>query len=370
MTENELNESIPKVALEAVLQANAQVTENMLPVSGIEYDGALAIDSMLEKFRVFGFQATNLGLAAEMVDRMFSWRLSDDPLQESDEGTPYADPEVRRKTKCTIWVSFTSNMISCGLREAFVFMAKHRLVDVFVTSGGGVEEDLIKCLGHTYIGKFNLDGADLRNKGWNRIGNLLLPNENYCAFEDWLQPILDEMHTEQIEKGTIWTPSSFIDLLGSKINDESSLYYWCHKNKIPVFCPGLTDGSIGDNLYFHTYRKSTPTTLYLDIVKDIRLINDFAVKCKKSGLIILGGGLPKHHVCNSNLMRNGADFAIYVSTAQEYDGSDSGANPDEAVSWGKIKPHTDPVKVHADASIVFPLIVAGVLTKHVNRQFE
>ncbi|BAM39767.1 deoxyhypusine synthase [Theileria orientalis strain Shintoku] len=367
---SEMEESIPKVALEAILHENVEVTDDMLPVKGIHYEKDLKIDTLLEKFKNFGFQATNLGFASEMIEKMLSWRLSDEEVTEDEVGTPYEDPEVRRRTKCTIWVSFTSNMISCGLREAFVYMAKNKLVDVFVTSGGGVEEDLIKCLGNTYIGKFNLDGADLREKGWNRIGNLLLPNENYCAFEDWLQPILDDMHKEQVEKGKIWTPSSFIDLMGERINDESSLYYWCHKNRIPVFCPGLTDGSIGDNLYFHTYRKDAPDTLYLDVVKDVRTVNDLAVKCKKSGIIILGGGLPKHHVCNANLMRNGADYAVYISTAQEYDGSDSGANPDEAVSWGKIKAHTDPVKVHADASLVFPLLVAGVFKKHEKRQYE
>ena len=73
-------------------------------------------------------------------------------------------------------------------------------------------------------------------------------------------------------------------------------------------------------------------------------------------MIILGGGVVKHHVCNANLMRNGADFAVYINTGQEFDGSDSGARPDEAVSWGKIKATARPVKVYADATLVFPQI--------------
>ncbi|KAK3275721.1 hypothetical protein CYMTET_16165, partial [Cymbomonas tetramitiformis] len=66
----------------------------------------------------------------------------------------------------------------------------------------------------------------------------------------------------------------------------------------------------------------------------------------------------KHHICNANLMRNGADFAVFVNTAQEFDGSDSGARPDEAISWGKIRMDAKPVKVYGDATLVFPLLVA------------
>lgn len=87
-------------------------------------------------------------------------------------------------------------------------------------------------------------------------------------------------------------------------------------------------------LYFHSYKNPG---LRIDLVEDIRAINNEAVYAKKTGTIILGGGLVKHHIMNSNLMRNGADFSVFVNTAQEYDGSDAGAKPDEAVSWGKIR---------------------------------
>ena len=88
----------------------------------------------------------------------------------------------------------------------------------------------------------------------------------------------------------------------------------------------------------------------LDIFADIRLINGEAIHAspRKTGAIILGGGLPKHHICNANMFRNGADYAVYINTAQEFDGSDSGAQPDEAVSWGKIKGSAKPVKVYID----------------------
>ena len=199
------------------------------------------------------------------------------------------------------------------------------------------------------MGAFSTSGAELRAKGLNRIGNLIVPNDNYCKFEDWVVPIMDKMLDEQEaskddEEPIKWTPSRIIHRLGKEINDERSVYYWCYKNDIPVFCPALTDGSLGDMFYFHSF-KASPRHLDIEIGRDIRRLNTIAVKAKRAGMIILGGGIVKHHIANACLMRNGAESAVYINTAQEFDGSDAGARPDEAVSWGKIKVGADSVKV-------------------------
>jgi len=160
----------------------------------------------------------------------------------------------------------------------------------------------------------------------------------------------------------VWTPSKMIERLGLEMNHDDSVLTWAARNKIPLLCPALTDGSIGDMLYFHSYKRSG---FVLDINEDIRRINDLAVQSHATGMIVLGGGLVKHHTCNANLMRNGADFAVFVNTGQEFDGSDSGASPDEAISWGKIRLDSKPVKVCADATIAFPLIVSQTFAKDV-----
>jgi len=175
-------------------------------------------------------------------------------------------------------------------------------------------------------------------------------------------PIFDAMVAEQKEKGTHWTPSRVIRRLGLEINDKSSIWYWCARNDIPVYSPALTDGSIGDMLYFHTFR--TPG-LVIDLVQDMRAMNDEAVWAKKTGAIILGGGVVKHHIMNANLFRNGADFAVFVNTSNEFDGSDSGARPDEAVSWGKITAEAKPVKVYAEVTLVLPIIVSQTFAKFI-----
>ena len=379
-------DGLPLAATDAVLLLSGKVSDVMpseVACRGYDFNAGVNWEALMATYTTMGMQATNLGQAVERVNEMLAWRLSDeepvrtDPLTGlvTEDGDEFLDPAVRAAHKCTKWLSFTSNMISSGNREVIRYLCQHKMVDVIVTTGGGVEEDVMKCLAPHFMGDFGLKGEMMRRKGLNRLANLIVPNENYVKFEEWLLPVLEAMLAEQkASKGElIWTPSKMIRRFGKEIADgplpqetkETSVWYWCYKNDIPVFCPALTDGSVGDMIYFHSYK--TPG-LILDIAQDIRLINDIAIRAKKSGMIILGGGLCKHHTCNANLMRNGADYSIFINTGQEFDGSDSGAKPDEAVSWGKIRLTCKPVKVYADATLVFPLLVAQTFAKAVEAE--
>ncbi|KAB1219459.1 Deoxyhypusine synthase [Morella rubra] len=310
-----------------VFKESESLEGQCVKIEGYDFNQGVNYSRLLRSMVSTGFQASNLGDAIEVVNQMLDWRLADESVIE-DCSEEERDPTYRKSVRCKVFLGFTSNLISSGVRDVVRYLVEHHMVDVVVTTTGGIEEDLIKCLAPTYKGDFSLRGAYLRSKGLNRIGNLLVPNENYCKFEDWIIPIFDQMLKEQIEE-----------------------------NNIPVYCPGLTDGSLGDMLYFHSFRSPG---LIIDVVQDIRAMNGEAVHAspRKTGMIILGGGLPKHHICNANMMRNGADYAVFINTAQEFDGSDSGARPDEAVSWGKIRGSAKTVKVHCDATIAFPLLVA------------
>ncbi|KAK0705432.1 Deoxyhypusine synthase [Lasiosphaeris hirsuta] len=347
------SEQPPSAATAAVLVKSVEMPEGSQKVEELDFNKfkgrPITVEDLYEGMKHMGFQASSMCDAIRIINDMRAW----------------TDPETGDKT--TIFLGYTSNLISSGLRGVFRFLVEHRHVSAIVTTAGGIEEDFIKCLGDTYMSSFSAPGAELRAQGLNRIGNLVVPNSNYCAFEDWVVPILDTMLAEQeASKGTeneiYWTPSKVIHRLGKEINDERSVYYWAYKNNIPVYCPALTDGSLGDMLYFHTF-KSSPAQLRIDIVEDIRGINTLAVRAKRAGMIILGGGIVKHHIANACLMRNGAESAVYINTAQEFDGSDAGARPDEAVSWGKIKIGADAVKVYLEATSCFPFIVANTFAK-------
>ncbi|EHL03014.1 putative Deoxyhypusine synthase [Glarea lozoyensis 74030] len=333
------NGAVPSSVADAVL-VNGSMPSGSQKVEELDFNAfagrPITVDDLMSGMNHMGFQASSIGEAVRIINDMRAWRDPEDP-----------------SVKTTIFLGYTSNLISSGLRGTLRYLAQHKHISVIVTTAGGIEEDLIKCLGDTYMGAFSTPGAGLRSKGLNRIGNLIVPNDNYCKFEDWVMPILDTLLIEQEaskkdpkipdDEKLVWTPSKIIRRLGLEINNESSVLYWAAKNDIPIFCPALTDGSLGDMLYFHSF-KCSPQRLVMDTIEDLRKINTMAVRAKRAGMIILGGGVVKHHIANACLMRNGAESAVYVNTAQEFDGSDAGARPDEAVSWGKIKVGADSVK--------------------------
>lgn len=362
MEKNQKNQDLSdfEKAKQSVL-VKSENTEFTEIIKGYDFNLGIDYDKIFKSYNYMGFQSTNLSKAIDIINNMITWRLKDESL-EKEESEDYKDLKIREKTRTTIFLGYTSNMISSGLREIIRYLCEHKMVDVIVTTAGGVEEDFIKCLAPTFKGQFELNGENLRNKGFNRIGNLIVPNDNYCKFEDWVNPLLEKMRDEQENNKVNWTPSKIIDFLGKEIDNKDSVYYWCHKNNIPVFCPAITDGSLGDMMFFSNY-SDTKTRLRVDIVEDIVKLNKIALKAKKTGSIILGGGLVKHHINNANLMRNGTDYAVYINTGQEYDGSDAGARPDEAVSWGKIKIDAEMVKVYAEVSLVLPIIVAQTFAK-------
>ncbi|MFA5248882.1 MAG: deoxyhypusine synthase [Patescibacteria group bacterium] len=305
-------------------------------IEGYDFNNGINYDKIIDSFSSTGFQASNLSQAIGIVNEMI-------------------------KVNSKIYLGYTSNMVSSGLREVIRYLIENKKVDVCVTSGGGFEEDIIKCLGDTVLGDFRLPGKELREKAINRIGNLLVPNDNYIQFEEFSMPILEEMYNEQKKTGKVYTPYEIIWKFGEKINNKKSICYWAWKNKIPIYCPAILDGSFGDMVYFFKYKHED---FKVDIAEETRKLNESTTGLKKSGVLILGAGIVKHAILNAHLYRNGADYAVYINNAQEFDGSDAGALPEEAVSWGKLTPESKRVKVYGDATILFPLLVAKTFAKN------
>lgn len=248
-------------AHDAVFVPSAELP-NAIPVRGFDFNAPPELDALLNAYLTTGFQGTSLALAVGEIKRMLEWRLSQEEVA-ADENEELKDEKVRKQVKCTIFLGYTSNLISSGLRESFRYLAEHKLVDCIVTTAGGAEEDLIKCLAPTFL--LNLDsnntsndskdaprdstnttqpqtvapdawqtpGASLRRLGLNRIGNLVVPNSNYGMFEDWVMPILDGMLEEQKKEGKVWTPSLVMERLGREVGKlekgRDSVAYWAWK---------------------------------------------------------------------------------------------------------------------------------------------
>lgn len=305
------------------------------PIQGPDLNKNISEDELIHSYEGIGFQASHVTKAIALIKKM-------------------------RKAKATIFLAYTSGIISSGLREIIRYLVENKLVHVLITTTGGVEEDFIKILKPFVLGKFEADGKTLREKGVNRIGNIFVPNDRYVLFEEWINPQL-QILLEMQKKGENLSPSKIIRFLGEKINNKNSVYYWANKNNVPVFMPAPLDGSLGDMVYF--FKQAHPEFM-IDVTQDLKQLIDLAINAQKTGLIILGAGPIKHAACNANLFRGGADYAVYINAAQEFDGSDAGATPNEAVSWGKIKGKSDnTVKIYADATLVFPLIAKTAFKK-------
>src|SRR3990172_3626230 len=146
--------------------------KNAQTIKGYDFNKGVNYEKLLDSYFSTGFQATNLARAIEIIKEM-------------------------RKQDCTIYLGYTSNMVTSGLRDVFRYLAEHKMVDIIVTTAGGVEEDIIKCMEPFLLGSFEAPGAELRAKGINRTGNIFVPNSRYCRFEDWLNPLLDKITDEQ-----------------------------------------------------------------------------------------------------------------------------------------------------------------------------
>ncbi|MDR1404482.1 MAG: deoxyhypusine synthase [Candidatus Methanoplasma sp.] len=307
----------------------------LIPVEDIKITKDMTVDRMLEAMgRAGGFTAQKLADATNIAEAM------------------------AKDKNCLKILSFPACIMATGTRGVIVDMVKNGLVDLIITTCGTLDHDLSRSYADYYKGDFMMDDEVLRDKyEISRLGNVLVPDECYgTVLEDNLLPMFDEIFSDTQSM----TTHEIIDAVGSRLGDEDSLLYQCHKMGVPVVVPGITDGSFGCQLwmYYQTHRK-----LRIDLFGDEQMLSELTNGAEATGAVIIGGGISKHHVIWWNQFRGGLDYCIYLTTAEEYDGSLSGARIREAVSWGKVKADAKKMTVEGDATVTLPLIYAGVLSR-------
>jgi deoxyhypusine synthase (EC 2.5.1.46) len=155
-----------------------------------------------------------------------------------------------------------------------------------------------------------------------------------------------------------WPVYELLWKFGEKINDDNSVLRAAYETKTPIIVPGVVDGSFGTNLFV----QSQFTGFRINLFEDMRLIKDMVFSSKVAGALLIGGGISKHHTIWWNQFKDGLDYAIYLTTAQEYDGSLSGARPREAISWNKIRERAQQVVIYADATLALPIMALSLLS--------
>ncbi|MCJ7429862.1 deoxyhypusine synthase, partial [Candidatus Bathyarchaeota archaeon] len=262
-----------------------------------------------------------------------------------------------RERGCVKFLSFTGNLVATGTRGVFKELVKRKLVDVVVTTCGTLDHDVARSWKQYFKGSFVMNDAKLREEGINRLGNVLVPNDSYgIIIEKKIQTLLDNLWKEGVKEVS---SSQFCREIGLRTCNESSILYWAARNNIPVFVPGITDGAVG----YQTWLFSQDHDFRLNLLKDSGQLNDIVYTAKKTGALLVGGGISKHHTLWWNQFRDGLDYAVYISTADEWDGSLSGARPTEAVSWGKISEKAKRIMIEGDASLILPIMASSLLDR-------
>ncbi len=290
----------------------------------------LKVSELIKAYGNIGFQSYELKRASDLIIKM-------------------------KKEGAKIYFSFTSNMVTSGLRGFFAQIIEKKMCDVIVTTVGSIEEDIMKADGDNFIlSSFSSNDEELYERGENRVGNILITNDQYQKLEEKIKTLLLDIYKDK-KRLTI---SELLREIGLRLNDESSILYQAAKNNVPIFCPAITDGSFGFQLYLF---KDEHKDFEIDIINDFKNIIFSTSHDEKKGIIALGGGVSKHHVILTTLINGGADYALYMTTASPRSGSLSGATTDEAKSWGKIKDNSDAVTVVGDVTITFPLAMVSAL---------
>jgi deoxyhypusine synthase len=286
------------------------------------------ICEIVEKFYFSGgFMSKNLALGAKILGEML-----DDK-------------------KCLKMLSFPACIISTGLRGPIIQLVREREIDLIITTCGTLDHDIARTKSFYEHGDFMANDSELLKEGKHRLGNVFIKKENYGeTIEQFMDKIAEGLNEKRLSTYELcWE-------IGKNLN-ESSLLYWCWKKKTPVIVPGISDGAVGTKILMLSQEKK----FFVDPWLDEQFLLNKIFDSEKLGALMIGGGISKHHVIWWSQFKHGLDYAIYITTAQEYDGSLSGARIEEAISWGKVKAGAKFVNIYGDATIILPLVIGANL---------
>ncbi len=297
-------------------------------VHQLEIEPGMSVGALVERLGHCGFGARRLAEAAAIYEKMLSGNF-------------------------TKFFTLSGAMVPAGMRNVVSDLIRNGHVDVLVITGANLVHDIIESFGCHSLGSSESDDAGLRAQGMSRIYDVFLRDEDFAAFEELMQSILPE--GEEILSGR-----ELMSILGSRINDERSILRSAYEKKVPVFCPALPDSMIGLQAWMFSQTKK----LKVDAFADIQEIVDICYQSERSGIVIVGGGVPKNFALQSMLVTpKSFDLAIQLTTDTPENGGLSGATLSEAISWGKISERASYVTVYGDATITLPMMVAATMER-------
>jgi deoxyhypusine synthase len=294
----------------------------------MEIEPGMEADELVRMMEACGFGARRLAEAVNIYEEMLSGDY-------------------------TKFFTLAGAMVPAGMRNIVSNLIRDGRIDVLVSTGANLVHDIIESFSHHALGDPEASDSDLREEGVSRIYDVYVGDDDFVRFEELLQEILPE-------GGDPMTGTELLRRLGSRIEDEKSILRSASDLKVPIFCPALSDSMIGLQAWLYKQTKK----LSVDAFDDVGELVDICYGAERSGIVMIGGGVPKNFALQSMLVTpKSFDLAIQLTTDRPEPGGLSGASLSEAVSWGKIGPKARKVTVYGDATINLPLMVASTLTR-------
>ncbi|HLD49206.1 MAG TPA: deoxyhypusine synthase [archaeon] len=296
----------------------------MKPINHIRTKKGMTVDELVREMGNASFNAKKLAEAADIAEAMISDR------------------------ECKVFFGLAGAMVPAGMRQIVIDMLDYS--DVFVTTGANLTHDLIEALGyHHYQGSANADDKKLNKKGIDRIYDAYMPNNAYEGLEKFMQPLLRNIKKEMNIREFLWE-------IGRNVKKESILKK-CYDKKIPIFCPAISDSGIGLQVWSYIAQGNK---LNVSAFDDLKEILDIAWSAKKTGVIYIGGGVPKNYIQQAMQFSKAAAYAVQITTDNAAFGGSSGAELREGISWGKLSSRAKHITVNCDATIALPIIHAAL----------
>jgi deoxyhypusine synthase len=335
----------------------AQWTKKDLLSRPIEHIDITAIDTraVIDSYRDMAYSSRTLANAADIYSMML------------------------KDKECAVILTLAGSLISAGLKKAIITLVENNMVDAIVSTGANiVDQDFFEGLGFKhYIAPGSpeappVDDMTLRNLMIDRIYDTYIDEDDLRDCDDTTKKIFDAF-----EPGA-YSSREFVEAMGAYLaahhprND--SVVKTCFQKRVPIFCPAFSDCSAGFGIVLHQTEKleSGDPMVAFDSGKDFRELTDIKLACKDTGLLMLGGGVPKNFaqdiVVAAELLaeRKGGrargdvgmhKYAIQMTVADSRDGALSGSTLREACSWGKVDVVHEQM-VFGELTALFPILAS------------
>ena len=308
-----------------------------LPVEPVKIEDGSKISDLVGNFKNSSIQARNIYKCANVFKKM---------LQD--------------KAQATVYLGLAGPLIAAGLRDIIRNMIKLKMVDIVVSTGAIIYQDIYQARGFKhYIGDPDADDRTLDKLYIDRIYDTYVDDEKFWDTDNWVGRVADTM-----EPGN-YSSREFLNALGSRLSDENSIVRTAYECGVPIFAPALNDSSIGIGLtgHYHRCKKNKRPGVHIDSIQDNYEITQTIVKSQKTAAIYIAGGVPKNYINDAVVMgyifnkdTGGHSYAFQLTTDAPHWGGLSGSTLKEATSWGKINNDASYAMAFVEPSVSLPLI--------------